>query len=79
MDRSTTPHHGDHDLLLTTSQVARRLEVSVDRVRQLTRGGRLPFRQTPLGRLYETTAVEAFAAQRGADATAADDSETGHA
>ncbi len=40
------------------------LEVSADRVRQWTRSGRLRCRQTPLGRLYEESAVAALAAAR---------------
>jgi len=52
--------------LLTSSQVARRLELSAERVRQLARQGRLPAAQeTPLGRLWDAEAVERFAVTRG--------------
>lgn len=52
--------------LMTVSQVARRLRLSAERVRQLARSGRLPPAQvTELGRLWNPEAVEAFAATRG--------------
>lgn len=50
--------------LLTRSQVATRLGLSPERVRQLTVAGRISCRSTPLGRLYEASAIEAFAASR---------------
>lgn len=52
---------------MTTSQVAKRLRISVDRVRQLARSGRLPpDRETDLGqRLWLPESVERFAATRG--------------
>jgi len=49
---------------LTRGQVARLLDVSPERVRQLTVTGRLRCRQTPLGRLYSRADVEAVAAAR---------------
>jgi len=42
---------------LTTSDVARLLGVSSDRVRQLARTGQLPYSQTPYGRLFDAAAV----------------------
>lgn len=44
---------------LTTGNVARILGVSVDRVRQLARSGRLAFSDTPYGRLFDPADVEA--------------------
>ena len=50
---------------MTASQVARRLQLSVERVRQLARSGRLPPDQTTeLGRLWLPETVDAFAATR---------------
>ncbi len=49
---------------LTTSQVARRLGVSQELVRQLVRQGRLPHVMTPHGRLYPVEAIEQLAAER---------------
>lgn len=52
--------------LMTVSQVARRLSLSAERVRQLARAGRLPPDQvTALGRLWRPETVERFAANRG--------------
>lgn len=52
--------------LLTVSQVARRLELSAERVRQLARSGRLPpDQETSLGRFWRPETVERFAATRG--------------
>ncbi len=45
---------------LTTGEVARALNVSVDRVRQLARSGQLTFTETPYGRLFDPVEVEAF-------------------
>ncbi len=45
--------------LLTTSDVARLLGVSSDRVRQLARTGQLPSSRTPYGRLFDAAAVRA--------------------
>lgn len=45
--------------LLTTSDVARLLAVSVDRVRQLARTGQLPSSSTPYGRLFDAATVQA--------------------
>jgi hypothetical protein len=51
--------------LLTASQVARRLGLSAERIRQLARAGRLqPAQRSPLGQLWAADAVEAFAATR---------------
>jgi len=51
--------------MLTSSQVARRLELSVERVRQLARAGVLPPDEvTELGRLWHHDTVEEFAAAR---------------
>ena len=50
---------------LSTSEVARRLSLSSERVRQLARSGALPpAKMTRLGRLWSPEAVESFAAQR---------------
>jgi excisionase family DNA binding protein len=50
---------------MTVSQVARRLGLSAERVRQLERSGRLPADQiTELGRLWHPETVERFAAAR---------------
>jgi DNA-binding transcriptional MerR regulator len=52
--------------MLTSSQVARKLELSVERVRQLARAGVLPPDEvTELGRLWRAETVERFAADRG--------------
>ncbi len=45
--------------LLTTSDVARLLGVSSDRVRQLARTGQLPSSRTPYGRLFNAAEVRA--------------------
>ena len=53
--------------LLTTSQVAAILRLSVERVRQLARSGSLPPDQvTKNGRLWTNVSVERFAETRGA-------------
>ena len=49
---------------LTRGQVATRLGISPERVRQLTIAGRLPCTETPLGRLYRDSDVRAFAHER---------------
>jgi excisionase family DNA binding protein len=53
-----------HNTSLTRGQVATRLGISPERVRQLTFDGRLPCTQTPLGRLYKLSDVEALAHER---------------
>jgi excisionase family DNA binding protein len=50
--------------LLTASQVARLLGISVERVRQLARTGRLESTSTPLGRLYDPAVVERLRTER---------------
>jgi len=51
--------------LMTTSQVARRLGISAERVRQLARSGRVvPREMTPLGQLWVRDDVEQLAAVR---------------
>jgi len=51
--------------LLTSSQVARELGLSTERVRQLARNGVLPPKSTtPLGRLWDPDEVARFAAAR---------------
>ena len=61
---------------LSTSEVARRLSLSSERVRQLARSGALPpAKMTRLGRLWSPEAVESFAAQR--ELTAAGGTESG--
>ncbi len=49
---------------ITTKVVAQRLNLSVERVRQLARSGRLPCQETDLGRLFDPEQVEAFARSR---------------
>jgi excisionase family DNA binding protein len=50
---------------LSTSEVARRLRISPDRVRQLARSGRLPpDQETELGRLWLTETIGRFEATR---------------
>ena len=51
---------------LTRGQVATRLGISPERVRQLTIAGRLPCTETPLGRLYRDSDVQALAHEREA-------------
>ena len=51
--------------LMPTSRVARRLNVSAERVRQLAREGRLkPVAETELGRLWDPADVEKFSRSR---------------
>lgn len=53
--------------LLTTSQVARRLNLSVERIRQLARSGTLPpDHSTATGRLWLPSTVDAFVEVRRA-------------
>jgi excisionase family DNA binding protein len=49
---------------LTPAQTARRLDLSRERVIQLSNEGRLPAIRTPLGRLFPVDAVERLAAER---------------
>ena len=49
---------------ITTKAVAQRLNLSVERVRQLARSGRLPCQETGLGRLFDPVDVDAFARGR---------------
>lgn len=49
---------------ITTKAVAQRLNLSVERVRQLAKSGRLPCQETDLGRLFDPSEVEAFARSR---------------
>jgi excisionase family DNA binding protein len=53
-----------HEPMLSSSQAARLLEVSSERVRQLADAGKLPCERTPLGRLFDRADVEALAAER---------------
>jgi excisionase family DNA binding protein len=60
--------------LLLTKQVACRLGLSPDRVRQLEREGRLPAHKTAGGvRLFELETVERFAVERKRKAGAGDE------
>lgn len=53
------------EAMLTASQVARRLRLSVERIRQLSRTGRLPAdAETPLGKLWSEETVTKFEARR---------------
>jgi hypothetical protein len=55
----------DTQEFMTSSQVARRLRLSVERVRQLSRTGRLPAdAETPLGKLWSAATVDRFEATR---------------
>jgi excisionase family DNA binding protein len=49
---------------LSPHQAAQRLDLSTERIRQLTREGKLPCVQTPLGRLIPEEAVEQLAQRR---------------
>ena len=49
---------------MTRGEVAYRLRLSPERIAQLGRAGVLPFQLTPLGRLYDIKAVEAYATER---------------
>ena len=51
---------------LTRGQVATRLGVSPERVRQLAQSGRLRWVETPLGRLYDPESVAAVIRARDA-------------
>lgn len=51
---------------MTATDVARRLNISSDRVRQLTRAGAFAVTETPLGRLYDAADVERVAREREA-------------
>jgi hypothetical protein len=52
------------ELGLSTLDVARQLDLSPERVRQLARAGRIPFTPTAIGRLYDPEAVRALAEAR---------------
>jgi len=52
------------DELLSSGEVARRLGISAERVRQFAQAGRLPYVRTPLGRLYRSADVERLLAER---------------
>lgn len=58
---------------LTTSQAARTLNLSPQRIDQLAKEGQLPFTSTPLGRLFHVRAVEALKAEREAKAASQPD------
>ena len=49
---------------LTPTQAGRRLNLSAERVRQLTQAGQLACVRTPLGRLLDPADVERLAAER---------------
>ena len=59
--------------MLTTSQAARRLGLSSERVRQLSDQGALGCRRTPLGRLYDPADLARFAERRGLGDTNTED------
>ncbi len=48
----------------TSSEAARRLDVSVRWIHKLTAAGRLPYVRTPLGRLIDAEAVEKLRSER---------------
>lgn len=49
---------------MTPSQVAKRLDVSAEAVRQYCRAGKLVFVKTPAGRLIDPVSVEKLAEER---------------
>lgn len=51
---------------LTTSQVAKILDVTGRRVVQLAEDGEIAFERTPLGRLYDAADVARLASERAA-------------
>ena len=54
-----------NDKYLTTSEVARRLRLSAERIRQLARNGELPADlETEAGRLWLSSTIETFEASR---------------
>jgi excisionase family DNA binding protein len=53
-----------HDGRLTTKEVARRLNLSAERVRQLANSGQLTCTVTDLGRLFDPADVEHYARTR---------------
>ena len=55
---------GQDSVWLSTSQAARALGVSPERIRQLMNEGRLHYQRTPIGRLLAADAVEALRAER---------------
>ena len=55
--------------LLTLGDVARRLDMAREHVARLTRAGRLPATETPLGRLYAEHDVDRFAVEQRQRAT----------
>src|SRR5439155_9138678 len=57
-------HTTEEDARLTTSQVARRLSISSQRVRQLLDDGTLRCERTPLGALVSLADVDELAEQR---------------
>ncbi len=57
-------HESEGSPQLATSDVARILHVSADRVRQFARSGQLSCTETPYGRLFDRAEVEAFRDQR---------------
>lgn len=65
---STPPRDGSEEL--TRGEVARRLGLSPERVRQLTVTGALPCRVTALGRVYDARDVDEFDRQRREHRTA---------
>ncbi len=65
MNSNEQPHAAGS---LTRGQVATRLAISPERVRQLTLAGRLPCTLTPLGRLYREADVQSLAEERRAQA-----------
>lgn len=56
---------------LTTQETAARLGLSVDRIRQLAKAGRIRHEMTPLGRLFDASDVERLRAERHANEGAA--------
>lgn len=51
--------------LIPVSEVARRLDLSAQRVRALADEGRIPYVMSPLGRLFDPDEVERFRLTRG--------------
>lgn len=64
MTEGRTIPEADEREWLSTSQAARALGLSSQRVDQLAREGLLPYKSTPLGRLFACEDVERLAEER---------------
>jgi excisionase family DNA binding protein len=52
------------DIRLSVIQVAHRLNLTPERIRQLANAGKIPYERTTLGRLFRPEDVEAFVQER---------------